>query len=329
MRFGNEKRKLNKKLRSLVIKTAVLAVVITGVLAAYVFGTLSWFINSTKTNLSGNTLSSVDAEYATVKMYQYYVDTDGNANMSETSSIETDMWPGDKIVFIIIAENKYSDAITFTTQFTDFSVRFYALQHFSDRTLLDAYIEPYMYAGPYTKTVGGVTSEYYYENMTSDDYLSFISPASNAIKVRSVTMSVDPTATGGLTVPEYAKSLLEGASPAVTFSGDGTPLFSTAKRYSPSVFLDNAETEWLPLYDGTDGIHTADGTAYAFPNQNVPYACFGVYYFELTFDRSVLSSSTLDTDADGTADTAVTCMRCDPYMYQNIKVGTIRFSTSK
>lgn len=293
---------LKKKRRALVSLLAVGALVIVTVIANMIMG-FSWFSSNRAAGASGIMLK-VEKRNTSVSGFEYIPGS--TPSLDPLRELELDMLPGDEKIIVMLIRNETAYPLDITVGFSDLAVCYYKLQTSGMNDFAyDSFLRPYIDAGPYTYIDNGSIVTVDPAEIDTAEYLSFVHPVSNAVKV---SYAVDKTITDATTASE----IFELVGSMTDYSPQQpVTLLSSSHGITQELGATTAPDFLFPLNTGT-------APSFGGIRLDADERC--VLAIKLTFDGTVASTAGIDIDG---IPRSVTLGNSNPFMYQRFRIGSL------
>lgn len=301
----------NNEVRGLFMNMAIVAIVLICSLIIFFIKGFSWLTDNKSINSSGGSIKVAGAAMGTIDLYEY---DEATKTLIAKSDILLNSYPALSKTFVLLMMNEATSEVAFSYAFDDFSVNYYALQQYKQEAALKAFLEQYINAGPYVKTLNNEVIDF--TGITAEQYLSFVHPCSNAIKVKVSEVIINSAVINPV---EYVAgqigsgSIIYGAAQTLLQTSHGvTSIAANSSENKPYILDANViETDFFPLTET--------------PAQFKP-ATLGVgesraVVITFYFDETVFSQSIIGADT-------VTLQNSNPFMFQRLKIGKIKCETT-
>lgn len=329
-------------------KIKLISVVVLFLFVFFVFS-LAWFTYFRSSELNKLSMTAVGRDAAGGSVNVYYYDTSGNWNsIYDENGKLPEILPGESKSFKLIMQNDSSERCEYQLEFESIKVKYHAIQPFDYSNRNNLWVNGsgnnsnYWYNAsdsttefPYSKSIV-MAGEYYdnsnmlldYHNVTTEQFMSFLKPATNSIKYGMNNYSVvsggnitDALNNYNLTDAEKSAAedwVKENGSFICTTSNQDLSLLNTSEPISviPSdINFNNVISSYM------------DDTTSFSPNNTITIEgnTVSLIYLTLYFDPNVYSTANIAYNNGELQE--VTLKNSNPFMqqyiYLNIKLKDI------
>lgn len=346
MTKSKEEISIYMQIRKRYVRIFAILVALFIAIAVYAADSLSWFAGNSK--VSGSDMSiSTNPILADITVYEYT--TDGL--LVQTDNMLLDLQPGEEKSFVLIISHNGENDLKSAFSFNEISVNYYGLQACSSLGELNTFTLPYRISGDYVYGENGNVDG---NDVTTEQYISFTEPVTNAITLDTCVVEMTQANLIGTNAASYALTQLqtnENFLPVYTPTASPTATPTATPEVTPTatpVATPTATPTVAPtpeptatpnfLYTTTgygitannavsytrDEFHQISGDQPDFGEfDTVTLVNGNVYAFAIKFTFISDKYAHSVTMNIGGTDRTVTLRNSNPYMYQKVNIGNI------